>query len=243
MNSENSIIWLETTDSTNKFTKTLVDNNTIKSGTIIVAKEQTNGKGQLNNKWLSEPNQNLTFSIYIEMNIKAIYQFYISKIIALSILKFISKSTNNATIKWPNDIYVSDKKIAGILIENTIQGENITKSIIGIGININQTNFDKLLPNPISLKNITNKTYNLKDTLTEINLIIQQQLEQINAFNYIDNLYNASLYKLNEEIKFTDSDNNIFYGKIIGTEQDGRIKIKTQNSVKRFGFHQIKYVL
>ncbi len=242
MISENSIIWLEKTDSTNKFVKTLINNNAIKNGTIIAAKEQTNGKGQQNNIWQTEPNHNLTFSLYLEFNIKAIHQFYISKIIALSIHEFISKKVNNVTIKWPNDIYIDNKKVAGILIENTIQGENITKSIIGVGININQINFDKSIPNPISLKSITKKTYNLKNVLIEISHLINSKLMLINNFNTIDNLYNKLLYKLNTESSFTYN-NNIFIGKILGTEQDGRIKIKTQNLIKRFGFHEIKYIL
>ena len=244
MISENTIIWLEETDSTNKFVKTLINNNAIKNGTIIASKEQTNGKGQQNNIWHTKPMLNLTFSLYLEISIKAIHQFYISKIIALSIHEFINEKANKTTIKWPNDIYIDNNKVAGILIENTIQGENITKTIIGIGININQTDFDKSIPNPISLKNITGETYNLNNTLTEINNIINSKLRLINNFSAIDKLYNNLLYKLNTELSFTDiNNNNNFIGEIIGTEQDGRIKIKTQNLIKRFGLHEIKYIL
>ncbi len=244
MISNSQIIWLEKTDSTNKFIKTLISNSAIKNGTIIAAKEQTNGKGQQNNIWHTQPNLNLTFSLYLDIRIKAIHQFYISKIIALSIYEFISTKVSKVTIKWPNDIYIDNNKVAGILIENTIQGENITKSIIGIGININQINFDKSIPNPISLKEITGKTYNLNNTLVEINSIIMQKFQLLNNFNTIDNLYNQLLYKLNTKSNFTDINNkNNFTGKIIGTEQDGRIKIKTQNLIKRFGFHEIKYIL
>ena len=243
MNLENNIIWLEETDSTNKFIKTLVDNNAIKNGTIISAKKQTDGRGQLSNIWLSEPNKNLTFSIYLKTNIKATHQFYISKIIALSIYEFINSITNDVKIKWPNDIYIKNKKVAGILIENTIQGEYITKTIIGIGVNINQTEFDKLLPNPISLKNITNKNYNLKDILAEIDAIIKTKIKLLNNFKTIDKEYNSKLYLLNNKAYFTDNNSIQFTGTIIGTELDGRIKIKTQNLVKRFGFHEIKYIL
>jgi len=244
MISKNTIIWLEEIDSTNKFIKTLINNNAIKNGTIIATKKQTKGKGQQNNKWLTEPNLNLTFSLYLEINIKATHQFYLSKIIALSIHEFINKEANNTTIKWPNDIYIDNNKIAGILIENTIQGENITKSIIGIGININQINFDTSIPNPISLKNITGKTYDINNSLNEINNIIKHKLKLINNFNNIDNSYNNILYKLNTKLNFKEiNNNNIFDGEIIGTEQDGRIKIKTQTLIKRFGFHEIKYIL
>jgi len=243
MNSNNTIIWLEKTNSTNRFVKSLLLNSEVKSGTIISAKEQTNGKGQLSNIWHTEPNKNLTFSLYIEPNIKAIHQFYISKIIALSIFEFISNITKNVKIKWPNDIYVNDEKIAGILIENTIQGDIITKSIIGVGININQTIFDKSLPNPISLKMITNKTYNLNDLLIEINNLIKDKLNNLHQFQTTDIKYNDLLYKLNEDSLFNDQNGNIFSGIIVGTEQDGRIKIKTQNLIKRFGFHEIKYIL
>lgn len=244
MDTNNTIIWLEETDSTNKFTKTLIKNNAIKSGTIIASKKQTNGKGQFLNVWLSEPNKNLTFSLYLEINVKAIHQFYISKIIAISVYEFISSRATNAKIKWPNDIYVNNNKIAGILIENTIQGEYITKSIIGIGININQIKFNNKLPNPTSLKLETNNNFNIKELLSELSDAINAKLGLLNNFDKIDKQYNNLLYKLNTECKFKKtSSNDIITGEIVETAIDGRLVIKTIKGLEKYGFHEIKYIL
>ena len=243
MKLNSNIIWVDSVESTNKFIKNLVVNSAIKNGTIIAAKEQTKGVGQAKNKWLSNSNQNLTFSIYVEPQIKAIYQFYLSKIIALSIYEYINIKITNVSIKWPNDIYVENKKISGTLIENIIQGEYITKTIIGIGININQVVFDNSLLNPVSLKAITKKTYNLKNELLKLISIINTNLELINLFSIIDNKYNKLLYRLNNSCYFLDKNNNKFKGIIVGTATDGRIKIKTQNLIKRFGLNEIQYIL
>ena len=137
----NNIISLEEVDSTNRYLKDylLKDNNTIE-GLVVVATNQHSGRGQKGNTWQSEQGKNLTFSIFIKPNIQVQAQFLISKAISLGIVDFLNDvGLSELKIKWPNDIFCKDKKIARILIENTLKGNNVSNSIIGIGLNVNQT--------------------------------------------------------------------------------------------------------
>ena len=124
---------------------------------VIAAYEQTAGRGQRENIWLSEPGKNLTASIVLKHDgtilsrVSADNQFIISEMISKAVVGLLADYGVDARIKWPNDIYVGDKKICGILIEHTLRGSSIINSIIGVGLNVNQTEFDESLPNPTSL--------------------------------------------------------------------------------------------
>lgn len=238
-----NIIRLDKIESTNSFAKEIINSKIIDDWTVIIANEQTKGRGQRDNNWISKPNENLTFSIIISPSIKVDKQFYLSKIISLALLNFLANYTEKASIKWPNDIYINDKKIAGILIENIIQANKVTKTIIGIGININQTIFDNSIPNPTSLKMITNYSYNLNEVLQLIIDEIYTMYKSIDNYKLIDKLYNKNLFGLKHKIKFKDKNNNIFFANIINTDEFGRIRLKLDNKIKLFNFNEIKMVL
>lgn len=144
------IIWLASTDSTNEEAKRRISD--IDNLSVVSALEQTSGKGQRGNQWYSAPGQNLLFSIVLKSpSLVAKNHFALNEMAALSVTDFLSAYGIKAEIKWPNDIYVGEKKICGILIENSFLGNAISSSIIGIGLNINQRNFNVSLPNPTSL--------------------------------------------------------------------------------------------
>ena len=150
-----NIVWLESIDSTNDEVKRNID--ILDNLSVIAAYEQTAGRGQRGNIWLTDPAMNLTFSIALKYGqmpagLKALDQFKISEITALSVVELLSGYGIEAKIKWPNDIYVNDRKICGILIEHSVQGEFLSHSIVGIGLNVNQTAFDPSLPNPTSMR-------------------------------------------------------------------------------------------
>ena len=150
MKNKTDIIWLDSIDSTNEEARRRI--LTLDNLSVLSALEQTGGRGQRENKWHSAPNQNLTFSIILKQPpIKAADQFCISEITAVTLVQFLSEYGIIADIKWPNDIYVGEKKICGILIENSLKGQSIDWSIIGIGLNVNQFNFPVNLPNPTSM--------------------------------------------------------------------------------------------
>lgn len=239
------IIHLKSTSSTNAYAAKLLKELDVKDGTIIITDEQTSGRGHNKNKWESKLGKNLTFSLIYYPNFLAITkQFYLSKCISLGILDYLKKHTNKIKIKWPNDIYVKDKKIAGILIENTIKGNYLSNSIIGIGLNINQEKFYSDAPNPVSLFQINNKTYDLKTELTKIAICIDKYYDKLKAGNYseLNKQYFKSLYRKGKFYKY-QSEEGIFKGKIVGISEFGHLQIQTKNQIlKEFDFKEIKFL-
>lgn len=156
MKNKTDIIWLDSVDSTNDEARRRI--SALDNLSVLSASEQTGGRGQRENKWHSEPDRNLTFSIILKNPpVRAADQFCISEITAVTLVDFLSRHGIEADIKWPNDIYVSGNKICGILIENSLKGQIIDWSIIGIGLNVNQFNFPVNLPNPTSMILCTQK--------------------------------------------------------------------------------------
>ncbi len=162
MSKKHDIIWLESVDSTNDEAKRHISD--IDNLSVLSALEQTAGRGQRGNSWTSAPGENLMFSIVLKYScdpiapghglLKPLHardQFVLNEIASLSVVDFLSRHGISAMIKWPNDIYVGSKKICGILIENSLRGTYVSSSIIGIGLNINQRNFNVNLPNPTSM--------------------------------------------------------------------------------------------
>lgn len=165
-----NIIWLEKTTSTSDF---LSDRQgQLQDGTVVVAEYQSNGRGQGSHFWISEQGMNLTFSILLKYGEHRTFpvkdQHLLSMASALGITDFLKQYQIEAKIKIPNDIYVGDKKICGMLIENSIAGNCMLRSIVGIGINVNQTVFPDHLPNPVSMKLLTGTDYDTKKCLEEI---------------------------------------------------------------------------
>ncbi|MBD5344823.1 MAG: biotin--[acetyl-CoA-carboxylase] ligase [Bacteroides sp.] len=150
------MVWLDTTASTNTALASMPD---ARHGTVVITHSQTAGRGQRGNSWEAAPGLNVTMSMLIEPRaITAAGQFAVSEIVALgvaNILSLLAGPSDEISVKWPNDIYAGDRKIAGILIENTIAGRRIIKSIAGIGVNINQPRFESDAPNPVSLLQLT----------------------------------------------------------------------------------------
>ena len=193
MKNKNDIIWLDSTDSTNNEVKRRFE--ALDNLSVVSALEQTKGRGQHGNTWLSMPGENLTFSLIVkDFRIKANEQSAISQATALSLTKLLGRHGIEARIKWPNDIYAGDNKICGILIENSLKGMEIDWSIIGIGLNVNQTSFPEHLPNPTSMRLCTENSnpYNTRTILEEyIEIFTGYYREYLNG--------NGSLEKLEQE--------------------------------------------
>lgn len=163
------LIFVKNLPSTNTYAASLLRDNELTEGTVIHTNHQSSGRGQGGNKWESEDGKNLLISIVLfpSMIIPA-EQFFLSMAISLGICDFLDKYTSSVSIKWPNDIYVNNDKIAGILIENSIMGNIIEHTIAGIGINLNQTKFLSDAPNPVSLSNLTGKEYDVSECLWQL---------------------------------------------------------------------------
>jgi len=193
--------FVETTNSTNLLLNEIVEKNSEKSLPdfyCVVADFQTAGRGQGNKMWQSAKGENLLVSFYFQPEILPSEQIYFNYFFALTIRKVISKYTNNVTIKKPNDIWVDDKKIAGILIEHHIQGEKLKCTIAGVGINVNQTQFDETLPNPTSLNLVLKNSLSREKILEEIIEIGKKYYEKLRngAFLELEREYEAYVKNL-----------------------------------------------
>jgi len=183
--------FVETTHSTNLLLNEIVESNKNAETCLpdffcVATNFQTAGKGQGNKTWMSEKGENLLVSFYFQPSILPAQQIYFNYFFALTIRKMLSLHVNNVKIKKPNDIFVDDKKIAGILIEHHIQGEKLNYSVAGVGININQTQFDAALPNPTSLKLVTGKEFDRAVILEEIVQIGKTYYNTLQNNTFID---------------------------------------------------------
>ncbi len=253
-------------DSTNACAGRLLSQIRPKPGTIIIAGFQTSGRGQINKGWHSAPGLNLCLSCIIYPDIRPQDQFQISAAVSLAVRDTVLAliTHRNVTIKWPNDIYVNDKKIAGILIQNSIQGNKITNCVAGIGLNVNETEFPVELPNPTSLKLESTDTLYRDDPKTvddspipDIKLDLKAVQERL-----IENLrlrldisssnvlqlhedYQAALYRRNILSSFRlPQKDTIQSGTIEKVDDVGRLTIRWQNGhIVSYQHREIEYVL
>ena len=240
------IIKLDAIDSTNDFLKNLIRNQNVENYTVVVAKNQTAGKGQMGSKWEAEIGKNLTFSVLVKNFIFDINDiFNVNIVVSVSILEVL-KALNipNLSIKWPNDILSDNKKIGGILIENKLKSNKTIDSVIGIGLNVNQSKFDGL-PNASSLLNSAHQIFDLNEILL---LIVSQIKNNLTVYeksktHFWEN-YHQNLYHLNVISEFEDEQKNQFQGKIIGVSNDGKLIVEfNDNSNKMFSLKEIKMIL
>ena len=239
-----NIIKLDSVSSTNSYALDLIKNNDVDEGVTIITKHQTSGKGQQDNFWESEKGKNLLFSVILHpCFVKVEEQFLLSKAVSLAVADFVNTEVGNVTIKWPNDIYVDDRKISGILIENTLSGNIINNTIVGIGLNINQNNFKSDAPNPVSLKLLTNKTYNLDDCFNQLCFYLEKRYKELKKdFNNTNLIYFKKLYRFNSFNSY-ESKGEMFIAKIIGVENNGELILETQQGeIRKFLFKEVSFL-
>ena len=219
---------------------------------VFAAEFQTKGRGQRGAGWESALGMNLTFSIIMKgSNLSPSKQFVISQIVTIGIKRYLHQLGVEASVKWPNDIYVGDKKICGILIEHHLMGDTLSGSIAGIGLNINQEIFLSDAPNPISLYNITGKKLDIKEELKSLTSVIYSLYHSITEGDVANNItelekeYHKSLYRLEEFHRYREmSDGESFEAKIIGIDSSACLLLERRDgSCKRYHFKEIKYLL
>jgi BirA family transcriptional regulator, biotin operon repressor / biotin---[acetyl-CoA-carboxylase] ligase len=239
-----NVIEHEKVSSTNSVAAALCREGDVPEGTVVTALWQENGKGQQGNTWESEPGKNLLFSIILyPMSLKAWEQFYILKVIALGVYDTLSQLTEGVKIKWPNDIYVKDDKIAGILIENSIMGSSIKNSVAGIGINVNQEVFLSDAPNPISMRMVTGRNCDLDLLFKNVCQAIDARYAQLNREDRMSLTkdYKNALYMFCRWHRFSDED-GAFTGMIEDVTESGLLVVrKKDGSIKEYAFKEIKF--
>lgn len=246
-----AIRWVESIDSTNS--ETLRQVGHIDNLSVLAAYCQTAGRGQRGNSWKSAPGDNLTFSLFVRFGsdgvpvLPASRQFVLNEVITLALTDFLLEEGIRADIKWPNDIYVRNKKLSGILIESALEGENMAWSVIGVGLNLNQTDFPAELLNPVSLCRLSGKKYALEDTLERIMELVPSYIEQTGSEEGREAMlekYLSRLYRKGELCDYTDtSDGSVLKGRICGISPKGKLLVETGGIVKEFDFKEISYII
>ncbi|RZL46006.1 MAG: biotin--[acetyl-CoA-carboxylase] ligase, partial [Pedobacter sp.] len=233
---------------TNNYLKNLTSNSEpLPDGTVIMAEHQFAGRGQRDSVWYAEPGKNLTFSLLLRPSFISVEkQFLLNMLVSVALNNVLLKYLPvGLSVKWPNDIYVNDKKIGGVLIENIIVGSNIKQSIIGIGININQSVFkDDLKDKSVSISQILQQDVNIMVVLNEICTQIEQLYLKLKAgkYNSLHDLYVNKLYRINKMAKFSHN-GEVFDGKIEGVGPTGLLRIKPLNGeVVEFGFKEVAFI-
>jgi len=234
----------KTLDSTNNFAKILINQKTADNGTLIHTDFQTEGKGQKGNTWIGNSSENIYISFIFHFeDLKAIDFFSLNRLSCLSIINALNHFSDKVFhIKWPNDIYLGQEKIAGTLIENVISDKHIKSSIIGIGLNVNQSEFPKNI-NATSLALIEKKHFDIYDIIDSL----AAELEK-NYFLLSKNIpdleidYHRSLYKLDEKQKFI-LNGNPQEAIVRGVDKFGRLKLEVADQVRAFDHHEVVWKL
>ena len=229
------IIRLDSVDSTNNYIANLIKADGLVSGSVIMADEQFAGKGQRGAEWTAQPGENLTFSFFIDaVNLSVENQFVLTQLVSVALIDLLAKLNVHAEIKWPNDIYVNSKKIAGVLIENQLSGSFVKSTIIGIGLNVNQENFGDLNATSIHLE--TSKR----------NVPMEALFSFIECFNSIqigevENRYLSNLYQKQVNRKYKDVGGE-FFGEIQGVNKYGKLVLLRGNRLQEYDLKEIEFL-
>lgn len=234
-------------DSTNTFVRDMLESGEDLPGmTLVCANDQTKGRGQVGNSWETEKGKNIIFSLLCHPTfLRPAEQFVISECMALAICETLESKIVGLSIKWPNDIYVGDKKISGTLIECDLMGKSISNCIIGVGININQMVFRSDAPNPISLAQITGIEHDREEILTQIidkfceyyEMIKEGKLLEIKAL-YMQNLYRRTGFHRYSDVR------GEFMAEIADIEPTGHLNLRFENgNIVRYEFKEVRFVI
>ncbi|MDI1235039.1 MAG: biotin--[acetyl-CoA-carboxylase] ligase [bacterium] len=242
-----NLVYFARLDSTNHLAMEMHKNQIIENGTIIYTDEQTHGRGQQQKVWESAPYENLLFSILLKpvTNYSA-NPFTLNKCITMALCNFLKEQLPSAkvNIKWPNDLMVNNKKIAGVLIENIFSGQQLSASVVGVGMNINQQFGNHSNLTATSFADIKNETVDRW-------MLFQQLIEKIDAYylnmldgdlSGIENEFNESLIGYHETVAF-EIDNQVVYAQIEGCDADGRLMISHSNVLKAYQHGGIKQLI
>lgn len=230
------IIKLDAIDSTNSYLRQLSAKEPVEDYTVVVANYQTHGRGQMGTQWTSQDSKNLMISVFKDTSFVNIeHNFLVSMVVSLSIFKALELlQIKKLKIKWPNDILAGNKKIAGILIENVIKQNQLQASIIGVGMNVNQTEFSEL-PSASSLRLITGKVFDLDEILHGIlkQLKVYFKLLKVGRIELLKIEYEEYLFRNNKPSSFLNVEGHMFTGIISGISDSGNLKVKMEDHIIR----------
>ena len=242
-----TIFRLPETKSTNSYATEMLLKDRPKEGCVIITDYQTQGKGTDANTWESEKEKNLTFSLILYPDFPADQQFVINKAISLGIYDFLRNMLPDykISIKWPNDLYIGDKKVCGILIQNSVIGNKLDSMVVGIGLNVNQTVFTGNAPNPVSLKMTSGIEYKLEDLLHKLLNSIFERYTNIRSESTqkIETDYKRALYRLMEWHQYLFKDIKV-QARINGSNVYGQLELETkEGDTLTCDLKEVKFVI
>lgn len=213
-----------------------------KDKTVVLTHRQVAGRGQGENRWECEPGKNISLSVILcPEKCEASRQFAVSMVIALGCRDFVSRYVPSCTVKWPNDVYVGDKKIAGILIEHSVSGIRIAASVCGIGLNVNQRRFLSDAPNPVSLYQLTEEELDIQQAVEELLGCIGNRYRQLDDYAALEHDYLKGLYR-REGVYAWEDRAGVFRAMVEGVDEYGRLVLKDTEGRKRtYGFKEVKF--
>jgi BirA family biotin operon repressor/biotin-[acetyl-CoA-carboxylase] ligase len=242
---KNLVYFNRVTSTNNVLSEMLSNSKPLAEGSVIMADEQSHGRGQHGTFWEASPGKNITISILYKPEFLTIEkQFYLSMAISIGICNFLDDVLKIKTeIKWPNDIYVGIEKIAGILIENSLMGSNLKTSIIGIGLNVNQEFFHSDAPNPCSMKLLSGIEYHIDDLLPLLFEEIEIQYLNLKAgkFQYLKDTYLHKLYRFGEDAMYKVNGKTL-KGNISNIEESGKLVLLTEEGLRSFDTKEIEFI-
>lgn len=247
-------ISLHETDSTNNYVKRMIANQNVEAHDelIVTTDVQTAGRGQRGNSWETEPNKNLIYTMLVHPeSLLPSHIFFLSEVVALSVCQALKsflppEKAERMSVKWPNDIYYGDKKMAGILIETDLMGRRVANGIVGVGVNVNQEHFLSDAPNPVSLHQITGHETDREEVLTAIiehfdhlyGMMLRGETERLHA------LYKTALYRGEGFHLYEENENGRFEARIRDVEPTGHLLLENrQGVVKRYAFKEVAFII
>lgn len=237
------IIYLPSCHSTNDIAAELVRNKLFSEGVVVITDEQTAGRGQRGTQWVTSKGENFTLSLVLTPTFLAIHeQFLLSQAVALGVAKYFSLYTDKVLLKWPNDLYINNFKVGGILIESSIQGARITHSVVGIGLNINQTQFSA--PRATSLALAVGGKFTLTRELPTLLQMIEATYLRLRNGHHepIRKEYLANLLGYQQKRRFRAAD-RVFEGAIRDVTPAGQLRIlDTDGTMQEFGMKEVEWV-
>lgn len=237
------IKWLEQTGSTNSYLRERMDS--ISPMTLVCARSQIAGRGQRGNHWEAEPGKNITGSFYMQNpEVSPMEQFVISEAVALAVVGTLKEFGIDAKVKWPNDIYVGDKKICGILIENAIIGKSLQWSLAGIGLNVNQREFLSDAPNPVSMALIAGKDFRIEEVARSLGRNLESYLSRLSERKSLHDEYMAGLWRRDGmRHPFRDAaTGEIFDASVSDVKPTGHLCLETENGIREYAFKEIIFL-
>jgi BirA family biotin operon repressor/biotin-[acetyl-CoA-carboxylase] ligase len=244
MSANTLLITLSDTTSTNGALARMAREEYVPEFTMLTAPYQTQGRGQGDHTWESEPGKNLLIStLWRPEFVPPRDQFRISMAVSLAVLDVVATEVSGATIKWPNDIYIGDRKVAGILIEHTCSGSKLQHSIIGIGLNLNQEQFSAHIPNPVSLRQVTGQYFTSEAIIDRLSSSLHTRYQQMQLRPGLQKKeYQRHLYRLGVWTTY-EHEGVVFEGKIVDVNNFGWLMVDTPDGrIRSFAHKEIQFL-